>query len=133
MLLVVASVVTVLLSRRDPVDLRDGTPEAAVQAYVTAVVDHDGPAILELIDPALPCTAEEVERSWWDEPVTVTLEEVRTTGDTAVVAVAITHGSTGLFPDQWREEQRFDLRRTDGAWRLVGDTWPWFECGMVLP
>lgn len=132
-LLVVASVATVLLSRREAVDRPEGSPEAAVQAYVEAVIDHDGTAILALMDPALPCTEEEVERSWWDEPLTVTLEDARTTGDTAVVTVAITHGSTGLLPDQWSEEQRFDLRRIDGDWVVTGEAWPWFECGMTLP
>lgn len=127
---VAAAVVTVLLAVRTTTELPDGSPEAAVQEYVQAVIDDDQEAVVALLSPESDCTPEDIDNAWVDEDVRVTLEEVHVSGGTARVEVRIAHGSSGLFPDEWTEEQDFRLEQVDGAWLITGQPWPYYECGL---
>lgn len=127
--LVLAALVTVLLVGREPEDLPPGTPEAAVQEYLDAVLDGDDEAAAALFTPTNPCTVLDLENAWVDEDVRVTLDDVRVDGKAARVEVTVASSGGGLVPDAWSEEQTFRLSEIDGDWLISGVPWPLFECG----
>lgn len=129
--IVVAALVTVVVRGRGPADLPPGSPEAAVQRYLTAVIDRDGEAAVALLEPDTSCTPTDVDNVGWvgaDTHVELRTVEVRSS-TTARVTVTITTGSGELVPSGWDEEQTFTLRRFGGEWRLTDMPWPLYECG----
>lgn len=129
-LLVVAALVTALLTARQPAELDPGSPEEAVQRYLEDVLEHDAEAAARALDPEGPCTLADLEAAYVDEDVHVALRGVHPSGTTARVDVAITTGSGGMIPSPWTEEQTFRLRRSGDGWLITGAPWPLFECGM---
>lgn len=129
--IVLASLVTVLGGWSDPAELEPGTPEAAVQAYLDAVVDRDSDAAVAMLPAGSDCTAADFDNAYVGEDVHVSLREVRVLGETARVDVVITTGSGEIIPTEWSEQQTFRLRRTDDEWLLSGTPWPIFECGVM--
>ncbi len=130
--IVLAALVTVLAGSRDPVELEPGSPEAAVQAYLDAVVDRDSDAAVDMLAAGTSCTAEDFDNAYVGEDVHVSLREVRVLGETARVDVVITTGSGEIIPTKWSEQQTFRLRRTGDEWLLSGTPWPIFECGVMI-
>jgi len=130
--LVVAALVTVLVASRHPAQLEPGTPEAAVQGYLEAVVDRDSDAAVQMLAPGSECTVEDFDNAYTGEDVHVSLREVRVLGETARVDVIITTGSGEIIPTKWSERQTFRLRRTGDEWLLSGTPWPVFECGVMV-
>lgn len=130
-LLVVAALVTALLTARQPADLDPGSPEEAVQRYLDDVLDHDTEAAARVLDPAGPCTVADLDAAYVDDDVHVALREVHLSGSTARVDVAITTGSGGMIPSPWTEEQTFRLRLSGEEWLVTGAPWPLFDCGLV--
>lgn len=129
--LVVAALVTAVLSRRDAVEPADGAPEATVQQYVEAVLDHDSEAAVGLLAPDSPCDVEDLDHAYVDDDLRVSLEDVEVSGTAARVDVTITSGSGGLFPSEWTDAATFRLVRTGGEWRITGSPWPLFDCGVL--
>ncbi|GAA3526021.1 hypothetical protein GCM10022263_13480 [Nocardioides daeguensis] len=126
--IVVASLITAVASRH-PARLEPGSPEAAVQDYLDAVLERDAEAAARHLAPDSPCGVEDLDKAYVDDDVRVRLRDTDVTGGTARVAVAITTGSGELIPSGWTEEHTFRLRRVDGAWLITGSPWPLFECG----
>lgn len=125
----VAALVTLVLTWRHPVHVTPGTPEAAVQKYIDAVLDHDSEAAVRMLAPDSPCDVEDVDRAYVGDDLQVSLRDVVVLATTARVEVVITSGSGGLIPDQSTERQTFRLVRNGGQWRITGAPWPLFECG----
>lgn len=131
-IIVLAALVTGLAGSRDPVELEPGTPEAAVQSYLDAVVDRDSEAAIGMLGAGSGCTAEDFDNAYVGEDVHVSLREVRILGETARVDVVITTGSGEIIPTEWSEQQTFRLRQTGDEWLLSGTPWPLFECGVMI-
>lgn len=130
--IVVAALVTALLTSRDPARLAPGTPEAAVQDYLDAVLDRDNETAAAMLAPESECDLDDLDQAYLDEDVRASLREVEVSGSTARVDVAITTGAGGLIPSRWTEEHTFRLRRTGDEWLITGSPWPLFDCGMVI-
>ena len=130
--IVVASLVTALLTSRDTAELEPGTPEAAVQDYLDAVLDRDSEAAERMLAPDSPCDVEDLDNAFVDDDVRVSLRDVEVSDTTARVDVTISAGSGGLIPSEWSEEHTFRLRRTGDDWLITGAPWPLFECGEMI-
>jgi hypothetical protein len=136
--LLLGSVIVALLDEAEP--LAEGTPEAAVQRYLTATEDQDYKLAYGLLSATLrdECT---LEQFYGGSPAPesrigdsrITLEETRTVDDTAFVTVRVAHLSGGgpFGTEESSFEHRFTLKREAGEWRLSEYPWPYFQCGSV--
>ena len=133
--LLIASVVVALLEKEKP--LPQGTPEAAVQAFLRALGDEDLETAYGLLSRKLKqeCTSSEFFGMFRYEEGRlkedrIVLEGTRMVDDTAFVMVRVTRvHSPGLFgPSESSFDQRFALRQEDGEWRFSEYPWPFFRC-----
>ena len=136
--LLIASIIVALLESEDP--LPEGTPEAAVQAYLAAAEDgnldeaygylakrlREGCAVETFAGRRYP--AEEQLQG-----ARVTLERTATAGDTVFVTVRVTNyrGGSPFTGSERSFDQRFALALEDGDWRFTEYPWPFFECGYL--
>lgn len=126
LLAVVAGVVSA--TRSDPV-LPEGSPEAAVQDYVSAVYEEDAEAAAEWLDPDGRCTVEDLEDARTDAGPRIVLREVDVDGDEATVDVDRVRGENGPFGGgEWTEDLTFELERRGDRWVIVGEPWPMYGC-----
>jgi len=135
--LLVASVIVALLESEET--LPEGTPEAAVQSFLTATEDENLELAYSFLSTDLQedCAVEKFAAG--DVRVTsglrdarVTLEKRATVKDTVFVTVRVTHfrGSGPFDSQESAFEQRFALRRDGGGqWRFTEYPWPFSRCG----
>lgn len=131
-IVVVAALVTVLVSSRHPADLDPGSPEAAVQDYLDAVLDGDSETAVEHLAPGTACDVDDFDDAYIDGDVHVSLRDAAEFERTARVDVSITSGSGEMIPTEWTEEWTFRLRRTADGWLITGIPWPLFECEVTV-
>lgn len=126
---VLAVLVAVFAATRDPTRFDSGTPQGAVQGYVSAVLDKDNAAAARFFAPAGRCDVEDLDRSWTAESSRIDLVATTISGDTARVDVRITtSGGVGPFDDGSTEDRTFRLARSGGDWLLEGVPWPLYDC-----
>lgn len=120
---VAALLLTTLRKAPEP-DL--ATPEGTVQAYLTAIADHDDARAVELLDPELGCSAP-LPEGFRQDGMAASLVSTRTDGDRATVVVELTNYS-GDALSSWSERIEFRLVDRGAGWLLTGDVWPYFGC-----
>ena len=139
-LLLIASVVAAVLQKE--ADFAPGSPEAAVQAYLRALEEDDFQAAHHALSPELRerCSIEDMfggrdPHVWRSSDRRITLEEVRTLGDTTFVEIRIAgFRNGGLFgPSEYDFDESFALRQFDGEWKLSHNPLPYFECARPIP
>jgi len=108
------------------------SPEGVVQAYLTAVLDHDSAAARGLLEADTKCTVEQFDQSYVDRDVTINLVDVEVSGSDATVQVSIEHSNGDPFGGTWNEEQYLRLVKSGDSWRLTGSPWPVYNCEMVV-
>jgi hypothetical protein len=132
--LVIIAVIAVVVSSGSELELEPGSPEAAVQAYVRAVLDGDEDTAFGLL------TADyqgELQRRCRDlrppvdQDLRVTLREVDGGSGEATVQVRITEsGGSGPFDQyQYSYEERFELKGSAGSWLIDLAPWALEVCG----
>lgn len=125
--LALAVVAAVVASLRSAPDLEEGSPEAAVQAFVAAALRGDSDAAARVLDPDGPCTAADVDEHAAADPGRVVLADSTVTGDTARVEVQLVW--EGPFEtDSYRETHVYRLVRSEGTWLIQGVPWPLYHC-----
>ena len=129
-LLVVAGIIVAF---REPAQFEPGTPEAATQDYLLAVLDEDYEAAHALLTPELQrrCDVRDLDdRYYRSEGKRITLTESRVDGDSAVIDLEFTatYSRDAFDFDQYSHEERFDLDRIDGEWRISDPPWPYYWC-----
>ena len=128
-LVLLAVVAAVVSATRTGPRLPEGSPEAAVQDYITAVDQGDLAAAAAFLDPDGGCTEDDLEPAGDLSAARDVLRDTSVDGDEADVRVDLVHGGTGLFGgDEFRDEQRFELRRSADGWVITGEPWPMFFC-----
>lgn len=128
-LVLLAVVAGVLSATQGERALPAGSPEAAVQDYLTLLYDADVEGAVELLDPADGCTAEDLERSFFEPDARVVLRSSRVSGETATVRVDLVHGDGGLLgTDGWTQDETFRLTASEGRWLVSADSWPLHGC-----
>lgn len=132
-LVVFAVLLALALGLRGTTEFADGSPEAAVQAYLEAALDGDDEAVLALL------TADQVDRcrneltrygrssGYEIDGVGFALDSMTVTGDAARASLTQrTTGSGDPFAGTRRNSNQFvELRRENGEWRIEGTSWPW--------
>lgn len=128
-LVLLAVVAGVLSATRGEGDLPAGSPEAAVQDYVSRVYDRDLEGAAAVLDPEGGCTVEDLERNVHEPDARVVLRSSEVDGDTARVRVELIRGEDGLLGSgEWSQEETFSLVRAQERWVITGEPWPMFSC-----
>lgn len=126
---VVIFALVVVFTRGAPAQLDPTTPEGAVQAYTTAVLDGDSDAALELLTRDIRDTCDRVEPAPTMN-LRLTLLSTKVTGDRAVVRVSITedYGNGPFGGSSYQSDDTFVLRQDGGAWLVDGAPWQLIIC-----
>jgi hypothetical protein len=128
-LVLLAVVAGVLSANRSGPELTEGSPEAAVQDYMEAVLDGDPERAATFLDPDGRCTAGDIGDQAWDTTARVVLRDSRTDGQEATVRVEFVYGGDSpLGGSEWRDDQVFTLRQVQQGWVVTGDPWPMHHC-----
>lgn len=117
-------------TRQTPVPA--GSPEAALQGYLEAVIDGDSVAAAGYLDPGSKCKSEDLDRFQITNVAEVRLVDVKTTGSTSKISVDLHMGNNSMMSNMWRDRQSFQMKRINGEWFVTGTPWPMYECGGVL-
>ena len=138
--LLVASIAVALLVRGEPPP--EGTPEATVRHFLTALEDEDYELAHGFLSEELKeeCTVERFAGgsiSMRDrlEDERVTLEGTSTVKDTVFVTARVTRfrGGGPFGASESSYEQRFTLRQEQGEWRFTQYPWPLYRCNPYEP
>lgn len=122
---------------QEPAPLPEGTPEATVQAYVTAVLDGDVEQATALLaaDLARNCRERDFRVTLPEAPLTVTLDDVQVRDDRAEVTVRLDRDADEpllpIFDSVSR--QHFTLERQGDRWVIAEDPWPVYFCQGLQP
>jgi hypothetical protein len=122
---VVAAVVAV---QRDPVALDPDSPEATVQAYLTAVATGQHGVAVEQLAEDSDCGLADLTNAYRPEAIEVVLKETTVFGSDATVVVEMTemYGGGPFETSGYSREEVLLLVQEDGAWRLTGSPWPMY-------
>ncbi len=123
---IVALAVAVIVRSAPPEPFPDGTPEAAVQAYLIATIDSNLPAAEALLSDEGKKQCE----GYFDLDSSLQrarIVETKIFDDTAVVEVSFARSSSGdAFASEYVETGRFDLTLGESGWLI--DQLPWSLC-----
>jgi hypothetical protein len=131
---VLLAAVVLLLGPPAVVEYEPGSPEAAAQSYVQALLDGDYDLAFDLLSPALrtDCRPHELAAELDVESLgSVVFTEVTVTGDRATIAVRLTPSVSGpgLVPGDPEEvDTRLVLQSADGGWVVVAADGPLYGC-----
>ena len=119
---------------RNPDVLPADSPQGVVQAYLQALFDRDFAQAREYLDSeaAAACTAAAYRDAWIPESLTASLDEISVDGTTAEVTVRLRSVTApGPFSSgAYSSLETFTLQRQDDQWRITGDPWPIWDCGV---
>lgn len=129
-LIAIAAIVVIF---REPVSFEPGTPEAAAQEYILAVLDEDSAAAHALLTPDLQqkCSVDDLEERYYRRTGNrVILTESRIDGDTARIEVEFTATYSDDPFDVYESSynERFDLEKVGDEWRIAEPPWPFYWC-----
>lgn len=129
-LALVIGATAILAVNREPVTYPPGSPEAAVQAYVQALLDGDEDAAAAWLDPATDCEAGDLAEAHVPDDVRVTLRHAEIDGDVAEVeiGVTVTSGRGPFDTYEYEDHHRFELARSGEGWLITNRPWPWASC-----
>lgn len=125
---VVAVVTGVLSATRTVTEYDRGTPEGAVQAYLSAVIDADNPEAVEFLGDESPCTVVDLDQAYLPDGVRVVLRDTEVDGDSARVEVDVMTSGGPFGGSEFTESVTFSLNRAGGHWLITGTPWPMYMC-----
>lgn len=127
----IAVVAAVVSATRSAPTYGEGTPERAVQRFLTATLDGDYEAATELLAADSSCDVEDFDQSYVPDDVRVVLHGTDVQEDrSASVHVEIVFGTGDPFGgSEYSEEHRYRLTKTGEEWLIEGEPWPLYECG----
>lgn len=140
--LVIAAVVVALVRPAQEASYPEGSPAAAVQAYLRAMEAGEYETALGMLTKSQreACTVSDLFNQRLADRLKnarVEIKDARVQESTARLTLTIRHGGTGSGPFNdrgYEEEQLVTLVREDGVWRLGesgfgGAPWPLYPCG----
>jgi hypothetical protein len=131
-IIVMAAVVAVT---RSPSAFDAGTPEAAAQSYLQALLDGDERAAHAYLSEELQaaCTLTELRNTWMPESVRITLTETTLLDGTAEVDLIVIEGSTDPFGGGGTYDVTLVLDHAGDEWIISEPPWPIEHCEMEEP
>lgn len=131
-LVVLVVVAAVFAALREPTTFDPDTPEGTTQAYLTAVLDDEPEAAHALLTPELQirCTVDDLENRYRRDSGQITLIESEIDGDTAKIDLkfSFTYNDGPFEFSQSSYDERFELERVAGEWRIADVPWPFYWC-----
>lgn len=126
----IALLTVALLATRSPATYPDGSPEAALQDFVTATLDDDDVTMLALLtDDARRSCGDEIDRidNWTRDDMRAELESIDVEASTAEASVRFRRVDSGdvFGGSSWDVEATFELIRVDGVWLVDRAGWPY--------
>ena len=135
---VVIAMVTLLIlaimAGRSPASYPEGSPEAALQTFITAVLDNDEEAVLALLTDARQsrCRSEIEDETvygnrWSENDVRAALDDIDVDGNKATAIVQFRDGGDDdpFGGSSWDYDRRFELLDTPDGWRIERADWPY--------
>jgi len=127
------AVTAIIVAVREPTRFDPGSPEAAVQDYLEAVLAEDAVSAHDMLSAVLQarCDIRDLEdRSYRSDGERIVLVGSTFDDAGAVVDVEFTASySDGVFDySQYSYEERFELAMFAGDWRIVEPPWPYYWC-----
>jgi hypothetical protein len=131
-ILVVIVALAIIAAMRSPADFDAGSPEAAAQSYLQALLDGDERSAHEHLSLRLQeeCSITEIRNAWLPESVRVTLTETVVAGDTAEVELIMIEGSSDPFGGGTEYDVTLVLTRAADGWLISEPPWPIEHCRM---
>lgn len=132
---VLSIIAAVVASTRGTAELDASSPEGVVQAYLRAIADEDTDAAFGYLDEELAsrCDKQElrnVRPVGDDGSFRAELIEADTGDREATVEVRITEftGEPPFGGPGYDHDERYELARADGSWRITSFSWPYYPC-----
>ncbi len=132
-IIAMAALLTIALAaNRNVASYPEGSPEAALQQFVSASLDEDEDAMLLLLTDQMRsrCTAlladSGFDRSWSGTSLRADLAEIEVDGDRAEAMVRFQEGNNDdpFDSSSWDFERRYVLVESDGSWFIERAGWP---------
>lgn len=123
-----------LLAGSNVTEYQPGSPEAAAQTYLQAMIDGDYAVAHELLSPSwqIRCRDYELRHEYGPEMDRVVFDEVRELDERTLITLRITtlDYTAEPLPNLMRNEieTRLVLEQFDGEWRIVDADWPLDFC-----
>ena len=109
------------------------TPEGVVQRYLDATIDGDEAQADGYLTAALATRCDDAFeigfRGRDNDTYRIALTDVSINADHATVEVSVTEGDAGAFDSySYTHDERYELTRVAGVWKIDDQTWPWHGC-----
>lgn len=126
----VAVVAGIVAATRPSNEFQPGTPEAAVQGFVQALIDGDASEAADFLASASDCDVGDVERARGLDPARVLLQNAETENGTVRVTVDVVTGSGGgpFDLEEYSQSHTYVLVQEGEEWRITNEPWPLFSC-----
>lgn len=126
----VAVVAGVVAATRPSHEFQAGTPEAAVQGLVQALIEGDAPEASRFFASGSDCDVDDVERARDIDPSRVVLQNTEIEDRTARVTVEVVTGLDGgpFDVEEYSQSHTYHLVEEGDGWRVTNEPWPLFSC-----
>jgi hypothetical protein len=114
-------------------DLDPGTPEAAVQDYLRAVIAGDRPAARSYLAAELDGCGTYFPRHLSDQAFRIEWLDTTLDAGEAWVTVSVAGSDPRIFGGYRPDDYEFRLISEAGGWRITHQDWPWYECSADSP
>jgi hypothetical protein len=125
----IIAVIVVLAVKEPTAELDEGSPEAAVQQYLSSITERDFSQAMVSLASDSKCTLQDLDRAYIQDSLRIGLSDISSTDSTASVTVKIEVSNGDPFGSTYSETQTFRLMKDDSGWKLTGIPWPMYECG----
>jgi hypothetical protein len=125
------ALVVVTVANKPVKQIDRGKPEGVVQEYLTDVIAGDFDAAIKLLDPAASCTIADLDASYFDRDVRISLVKTTENANGAGVKISVEIPNGGPISGYYSEDHVIRLIKTASGWRITGIPWPMYSCGMA--
>ncbi len=124
---IVVIAIVVVFTRGGPTDIDPSTPEGVVQSYSRAMVASDFETARTFVSADILDGCEEADRSPL-QGLRMTVISTTIDGTTAVVKVALEHGSGSFGGSSYGYDDLFTLTEEAGDWKVSTTPWELTYC-----
>jgi hypothetical protein len=110
-------------------NMAKGSPEAAVQQYLKAVIEGRNQEAADFFSSNNKCTIYDIDRAYIEQDAQVSLDKtVKSDDKSAIVYVSIQRSGGLLLEDPYTESQTFRMIFENSEWKIDGIPWPLYNC-----
>jgi hypothetical protein len=131
-LIAVLALVVAFGAHKSAKQLDRGTPEGAVQEYLSAVIAGDFDGAAKRLDPEGSCKSTDLDKAYFQSDVRISLINSTETSTGAVVRIQVEMPNGAPIAGYYGEEHTLRLVKGENGWMIAGIPWPMYECGGVI-